>query len=52
MEIPLIDLRRLAVILFDHLEAKGVSSIRIDEDYYQDIPSPDRYHPTVDPPKT
>jgi hypothetical protein len=49
MKVRVEELRTIAQILFEHLEASGRHEFEIDDDYYWVIPSEQLYDPTKDP---
>jgi len=49
MKIRIALLRRVSNLLFDHLERSGIEEIRIEEDFYLDIPVTARYEPYAKP---
>jgi hypothetical protein len=49
MRIDVTDLRRMADILFDHLESLGERTIEIEDDYYWTIDEKQLYDPTQSP---
>ena len=49
MEIPISDLRRISVILLDHVEQLDIKCLDLDVDYYWEIAAAERYDPTKDP---
>jgi hypothetical protein len=51
MQVSVDQLRRAADALFSHLEANGVKSIEITEEYYWDVPAPVRYDRYDEPTK-
>ncbi len=50
MELNISDLKRIANILFDHLEAHGHKKISIDSDFYWNVPK-DQMYDNYDEPK-
>jgi len=49
MNIQTSDLRKLCMMLLDHIEAQGVTSFELDVDYYWDVLPEARYNPTATP---
>jgi hypothetical protein len=49
MKVRLAELRQVAEMLFDHLEAEGNDEFDINDDYYWKIPPEQLYDPTKDP---
>lgn len=49
MRIPLAELRRITNQLYDHLEAQGLSSVEVPNDYYWEIPKEQRRDVYRDP---
>lgn len=49
MHVSLEQLQNVSDRLFSHLRAQGIKSVEIAQDYYWDIPKPERYDPYHQP---
>lgn len=49
MTVELGDLQKILEIIFKHLEAQGVSAVKIEEDYYWNVPAEEVYDPLKSP---